>query len=274
MSKSRSKIIKNRILVTTISNACYQKVFDQCYDTVLIDEAGQAKEVECLVPVTNGCQRIIIIGDDKQLSPLIFSKSLEGLNFNKSILQKFLETNMSYVVLTDQFRMHPAICEFPNEFFYNGQLKNGVTALDRTDKRTEEIFGNTTSPMIFQDCRSGESIHESGVSYRNLGQIKHVQKYVEQLIQADVDQSEIGIISPYEGQKLSMVNALEKIYPEVEISNIDSFQGREKNYIIISTVRSNKFCEIGFLDDGKRMNVALTRAKFGLIIIGNFSKWH
>ena len=132
-------------------------------------------------------------------------------------------------------------------------------------------------PYIRYMCPLGqEEISSSGTSYLNRTEAANVEKVVTRLLKSKVPPDSIGIITPYEGQRAYVVQYMQfngsmqqKLYQELEVASVDAFQGREKDFIILSCVRANEHQGIGFLNDPRRLNVALTRAKFGVIIIGN-----
>uniref|UniRef100_A0A8R1ICD1 DNA helicase n=1 Tax=Caenorhabditis japonica TaxID=281687 RepID=A0A8R1ICD1_CAEJA len=131
-------------------------------------------------------------------------------------------------------------------------------------------------PAFFWHCCGSEELSSSGTSFLNRTEAANVEKLVSKLIKAGVEPSQIGVITPYEGQRSFIVNYMNtqgtlnsKLYEHVEIASVDAFQGREKDYIIVTCVRSNNVLGIGFLSDPRRLNVAITRAKYGLVVVGN-----
>ncbi len=133
-----------------------------------------------------------------------------------------------------------------------------------------------SKPMFFYNCLGQEEISSSGTSYLNRTEAAMCEKVVTWFLQAGVVSWQIGVITPYEGQRAYLVNYMQRngplrtqLYKDIEVASVDSFQGREKDYIILSCVRSNEHQGIGFLNDARRLNVALTRARLGLVILGN-----
>ena len=175
-----------------------------------------------------------------------------------------------------QYRMHPALSLFPSNMFYEGALQNGVSADERSNASTSFPWPSEYTPMIFWAQFGAEEISSSGTSYLNRAEASAVEKTVTHFLKHGVEPSQIGVITPYEGQRAHVVSVMTRVgplnqslYNGVEIASVDSFQGREKDYIILSCVRSNEHQGIGFLSDPRRLNVALTRARYGLIIVGN-----
>lgn len=267
---------------------------------VIMDEATQSSEPTTLIPLSvPGVEKFVFVGDQKQLSSFSQVPNLSLSLFERILLNGTYQTPH---MLDTQYRMHPAISEFPRNKFYDGLLKDGITAQDR---QRANIPAN---PVVFWDtCGKAPEMHvrsrfreDSGLTYANRGEIGYVEKVLTSLIfEKSVKKSDIGVITPYRGQRDLISSTLVKnelINPEKEevhveidrddffneskpitihtvsdimIASIDAFQGREKDFLVMSCVRSNLDNKIGFLNDARRMNVALTRAKYGLILIGD-----
>ncbi|RHY53987.1 hypothetical protein DYB30_005986, partial [Aphanomyces astaci] len=156
------------------------------------------------------------------------------------------------------------------------ELQNGVSTSDRILKHVAFPWPNPQKPTFFYICLGTEEISSSGTSYLNRTEASNCEKVVTHFLKAGVLPSQIGVITPYEGQRAYIVNFMQRngpmrsqLYKDVEVASVDSFQGREKDLIILSCVRSNEHQGIGFLSDQRRLNVALTRAKYGVILLGN-----
>lgn len=155
-------------------------------------------------------------------------------------------------------------------------MQNGVTTQERIRSSLDFPWPQPETPMMFHGSFGREEISSSGTSYLNVTEAAFVEKVVTRFLKAGIQPHQIGIITPYEGQRSYVVQhmqfngALKKeLYKEIEVASVDAFQGREKDYIIVTCVRSNENLGIGFLTNAKRLNVALTRAKYGLVIVGN-----
>lgn len=232
---------------------------------VLIDEAAQSTEPLSLIPCVYGAKKLILVGDHKQLGPNVLNKEVARAGFKVSLFERLLNVGVDPYLLSIQYRMHPDLCLFPGEYIYNGLLKSG------TDSTNIISYYNT----FFYNVAGLEEISPSGTSYLNKGEAYLVESLIRFLCKNGVSEGAIGVITPYEGQRAFLLNKLfSNNSGKLEISNVDGFQGREKEFIIVSLVRSNSFQEIGFLNDKRRMNVALTRAKHGLYIIGDISTLH
>jgi len=172
--------------------------------------------------------------------------------------------------------MHPCLSEFPSNTFYEGTLQNGVTINERLYRGIDFPWPVPNKPMFFYNTIGQEEISASGTSYLNRTEATNCEKIVTHFLKAGVNPSQIGVITPYEGQRAYIVAFMQRsgsvrpqLYKEIEVASVDSFQGREKDFIILSCVRSNEHQGIGFLNDPRRLNVALTRSRFGIVVIGN-----
>ncbi|KAI1650193.1 P-loop containing nucleoside triphosphate hydrolase protein [Daldinia loculata] len=246
------------------------------FRNVLIDESTQSAEPECMIPLVLGCKQVVLVGDHKQLGPVIMNKKAAKAGLNQSLFERLVRLGFTPIRLNIQYRMHPCLSEFPSNMFYEGSLQNGVSAPNRIRKDVDFPWPVAEMPMMFWSNLGNEEISASGTSYLNRTEASNVEKIVTRFFKAGVRPSDIGVITPYEGQRSYIVTTMQNTgtfkkesYKEVEVASVDAFQGREKDFIVLSCVRSNDNQGIGFLSDPRRMNVALTRAKYGLVIIGN-----
>ncbi|HNA96734.1 MAG TPA: AAA domain-containing protein, partial [Chitinophagaceae bacterium] len=223
------------------------------FDTLIVDEAGQ-----CIEPLAwcifSKAEKIVLAGDHWQLPPTVLSNEAAMLGFNNSILERAITNCNSVILLNVQYRMREAIAGFSSQYFYNSLLQ---TAKHLQNKGTHITFIDTAGSGY------NEKHGPDGVSLQNEGELQIVNKILEQ---EQWNLSASAFISPYAGQ---VVAATEVLPAPLRKSTIDSFQGQEKENIIVSLVRSNDEGEIGFLKDYRRMNVAITRAKEQLIVIGD-----
>ncbi|KAH6792479.1 RNA helicase [Perilla frutescens var. hirtella] len=243
---------------------------------VLIDESTQATEPECLIPLVLGAKQVILVGDHCQLGPVIMCKKAARAGLAQSLFERLVLLGVKPIRLQVQYRMHPALSEFPSNSFYEGTLQNGVTINERLSPGIDFPWPVPNRPMFFYVQMGQEEISASGTSYLNRTEAANVEKIVTTFLKSGVVPSQIGVITPYEGQRAYIVNYMsrngalrQQLYKEIEVASVDSFQGREKDYIILSCVRSNEHQGIGFLNDPRRLNVALTRARYGIVILGN-----
>lgn len=246
------------------------------FHSILIDESMQATEPECMVPVVLGARQLVLVGDHCQLGPCVMCKKAARAGLARSLFERLVLLGIRPIRLEVQYRMHPALSEFPSNLFYEGSLQNGVFADTRTLKGIDFPWPVHDKPMFFYCCQGQEEIAGSGTSYLNRTEASYVEKVITKFLKSGIKPDQLGIITPYEGQRAFLVQYMQhsgsfhsKIYQEIEVASVDAFQGREKDIIIFSCVRSNEHQGIGFLNDPRRLNVALTRAKFGIIIVGN-----
>ncbi|KAL7017145.1 hypothetical protein ACKWTF_010272 [Chironomus riparius] len=245
------------------------------FNSILIDESMQSTEPEAMVPVVLGARQLILVGDHCQLGPVVMCKKAAKAGLSQSLFERLVVLGIRPFRLEVQYRMHPELSQFPSNFFYEGSLQNGVCAEERK-LRVDFPWPSPECPMFFLVTQGAEEIAGSGTSYLNRTEAANVEKITTRFLKAGLKPEQIGIITPYEGQRAYLVQYMQyqgslhsKLYQEIEIASVDAFQGREKDIIIMSCVRSNEHQGIGFLNDPRRLNVALTRAKYGIIIVGN-----
>lgn len=246
------------------------------FQSVLIDESMQATEPECMVPSVLGAKQLILVGDHCQLGPVVMCKEAAKAGLAQSLFERLVLLGIRPLRLEVQYRMHPALSRFPSDFFYEGSLQNGINSFEREMQNIDFPWPQPAKPMFFYCCQGQEEIAGSGTSYLNRSEAAYVERVTTCFLKAGVKPEQIGIITPYEGQRAYLVQYMQyngslhaKLYQEIEIASVDAFQGREKDIIVMSCVRSNERHGIGFLNDPRRLNVALTRAKYGIIIVGN-----
>ncbi|TFK30257.1 hypothetical protein FA15DRAFT_205131 [Coprinopsis marcescibilis] len=204
------------------------------------------------------------------------NKKAARAGLTQSLFERLVLLGNRPIRLQVQYRMHPCLSEFPSNMFYEGSLQNGVTAPERLRKNVDFPWPAPDTPMFFYQNLGQEEISSSGTSFLNRTEASNVEKIVTKFFKSGVVPSQIGVVTPYEGQRSYIVNYMQfngslkkDLYKEIEVASVDAFQGREKDYIILSCVRSNEHQGIGFLNDPRRLNVALTRAKYGVVILGN-----
>jgi len=209
--------------------------------------------------------RAVLIGDHKQLPPVCLSERAQAKGLGLSLFDRLLSSpGLAPSMLEVQYRMHPLIRQWPSKEFYGSRLRDGIGACERQPVRG--FHWPAAGGVAFIESGPKSEEMADGASRLNRRESTLVGKLVEQLLQAQLPADKLGVISPYRGQ----VRLLQQhINGGVEVRTVDGFQGREKDVIIISCVRSNPKGEVGFLDDPRRLNVMLTRAKRGLIVVGN-----
>ncbi|CAD5209734.1 unnamed protein product [Bursaphelenchus xylophilus] len=276
LTKEKELLSKAEVICCTCISAADARMKDREFRCVLVDESTQATEPEVMVPVLKGARQLVLVGDHCQLGPVVICKKAGVAGLSKSLVERLVMLGNRPVRLQVQYRMHPALSVFPSNVFYEGSLQNGVTEAERILRNVSWSFPTPEKPMMFWNCCGQEEISPSGTSYLNRAEAVFVEKLTTRFLQAGFKPEQIGIITPYEGQRAYIVQFMQsqgtlhsKLYLDIEVANVDAFQGREKDLIIVTCVRSNSTGGIGFLNDPRRLNVALTRAKYGLVIVGN-----
>ncbi|MBL7884855.1 MAG: AAA family ATPase [Bacteroidia bacterium] len=273
---------KAQVIACTPVVSASRMMRDKQFSTVFIDEAAQALEPMCWIPISRS-NRVIFAGDHFQLPPTVKSKTAEEKGLKETLMERSMNISNSAIMLQTQYRMHEKIMRFSNEQFYNGKLQADISVKDAAlsyDENEPFLF----SPVEFIDtagCGYNEFLNMESLSISNPEEatllMNHLKQLIEQYEQNNKHQRgiNIGIISPYKEQvqhiteKIAEDEFLKMHSSHISIKTIDGFQGQERDVIYISLVRSNDSQEIGFLSDTRRMNVALTRAKKKLVVIGD-----
>ena len=241
----------------------------QNVDVCIVDEATQMVQAATALVMRARMRCLVLAGDDKQLPATVLSKHCQLLGYGESLFSRLMKNGYESSLLTVQYRMHPVISAWPNEQFYNGHINNGENVRSPTYTK---IWHSAIPPLSVYDIPDAvESKLESGSIY-NAGQATVIRKLVvrigKYLSELGVSAS-VGVVSPYREQ-VNILSHLERKEPHsitVKTGTVDGFQGQEFDIIILSTVRSNDKGVIGFLEDLRRLNVAITRARFALIVV-------
>jgi hypothetical protein len=258
-----------QVLCCTCIGSGHDLLDGRSFSRVLIDEATQATEPASLVPLVKGSRQIVLVGDHRQLPPTVISRRAEKGGLGRSLFERLVEMGIAPLMLTTQYRMHPSISDFPNNRFYDGKLEDGV---DRSDREAPAgmLWPDWDAPLAFLPVEGEELLSPDGASKENSVEASWVVKILMGLIEeGGLEFSSIGIITPYAGQVRAIRDMIPESMQDVEVRTVDGYQGREKDVIIFSCVRSNPDGNVGFLSDRRRLNVALTRSRRGLIVVGN-----
>ena len=263
----RDIIETSAVILSTNSSAALESIARTKFDVAIIDEASQATIPSVLIPIAKA-HRFILAGDHKQLPPTIISDKAQGLE--KTLFEELIRIYpFKSQLLNIQYRMNSLLMKFPNSEFYNNNLKSD-SSVDDIDINDIINSDDKEDAMLFIDTSNIDDIGEKHLkdskSIINQLEADIAVKFANDYLKLGLEETDIGIISPYADQ----VKIIQDRTP-VEVKTVDGFQGREKEIIIISTVRSNEDGNIGFLRDLRRLNVAITRAKRKLIIIGNIN---
>lgn len=248
------------------------------FDTIIIDEVSQSLEPQCWIPLLHNdkFKRLVIAGDNMQLPPTIISGNaslLETTLFDR--LVKEVEGNKYKKLLNVQYRMNDSIMKFPSMQLYEDKLISdaSVKNIKLTDLPDVESNDETSIQCVWYDTQGGDFPEQKlesikGDSKYNEMELQIVKSHIRRLVDSGVLPQDIGVIAPYAAQ----VQLLKKqLGPEslIEVSTVDGFQGREKEVIILTLVRSNDERDVGFLSEERRLNVAITRPKRQLCVIGD-----
>ncbi|CAI2302488.1 unnamed protein product [Caenorhabditis sp. 36 PRJEB53466] len=269
-----------RAIFTTLGTSSIQKLpeYDWNADVMLVDEAAQCTEPATWVPVltTPQCKKLVLVGDQKQLPAVVLSTKAQKDELNVSLMEKltdeFSGSNIN-ILLKEQYRMNEKIMRWSNEVFYENQLTAhpsvaSITLNDVCPNVPKDHVLNNPIFMIDMD-RNRERTHESfeGHSFTNLDETAVVRDYVERLVvDVGLDAKEIAVIAPYYAQIEKIREAIR--FP-IGVNTVDAFQGHERQVVIFCLVRDNKEGFIGFLNETRRLNVAITRAKRQFVLIGS-----
>ncbi|KAI6021731.1 hypothetical protein PISMIDRAFT_613287 [Pisolithus microcarpus 441] len=278
--QAQQRVNAARIVFTTCAGAGLGTLRKVNFDTVLIDEASQITEPCALIPLVKGSERVVLVGDHVQLRPTVKPMG-KALEYDVSLMER-LYTADSHpgtvkTMLNVQYRFPKELAQFPSNEFYNGELQSHIEdseevlgVLLTTAFPWPRIFGSSgVIPTVFVQCDTEETMGSS--SKGNEGQTELAVRIVS-MLQSPAREGEdkpklsIAALSPYTRQVTMLKEGLPS---SVTCATIDSFQGRESDIVVFCTVRCNASREIGFVEDHRRLNVMWTRARLGLIIIGD-----
>ncbi|XP_058098074.1 helicase sen1-like isoform X1 [Magnolia sinica] len=265
------------VFCTASSSSKLHSLEIEPFEMVVIDEAAQLKECESLIPLQlPGIRHAILIGDECQLPALVKSKVSEKAGFGRSLFKRLSSLGHGKHLLNIQYRMHPSISTFPNANFYENKIFDAPSVKHKSHERRyllQCMYGSYS----FINIDKGREMVDEGHSRKNMVEMAAVLQILSKLFKASVALGQrvtVGVVSPYTAQIVAIQERLGKTYEPYEnfvvnVKSIDGFQGGEEDVIIMSTVRSNNNGSVGFLSNTQRTNVALTRARHCLWILGN-----
>ena len=278
-----------RVIASTLVGSANRLLDGQKYNTLFIDEAAQALEAACWIPMRR-VGRIVLAGDHCQLPPTVKSIAALKAGLGKTLMERIAETHPEAVTLLKiQYRMNDDIMRFSSNYFYNGQVESapdvrfrGILDLDTpmewidTSEFSENSDNQDDSELSFKEEFVGESYGRINKA-EGLLTLHVLQRYFERIGKQRLldERIDVGLISPYRAQVQYLRRLLMKreyfkpFRRQISVNTVDGFQGQERDVIVISLVRSNDEGQIGFLRDLRRMNVAITRARMKVIILGN-----
>ncbi|AKF04870.1 AAA domain-containing protein [Sandaracinus amylolyticus] len=273
----RTILSRARVIAATAAGADAWLLEHEAFDRVVLDEATQAPDPIALVALLRA-PKATLAGDPHQLPPTVIAREALDLGLGSTFFERIAATQSDARVVTTlrvQHRMHEALMAFPNDATYGAVL---ITAEDVRTARLEELPGiepdpSREGPFVLVDTagRGWEEVREADdPSTRNPGNAERIADEVRRLIARGVAPSDVGVITPYHAQVRLLRDALEpELAAGLEIATVDSFQGREKLAIVVDLVRSNDEAQLGFLEDVRRTNVAVTRARRFLLVLGD-----
>jgi predicted DNA helicase len=281
-----------RVIASTLVGSANRLLEGQKFGTLFIDEAAQALEAACWIPM-RCVSRVVLAGDHCQLPPTVKSIAAMKAGLAKTLMERIVETHPEAVTLLRiQYRMNDDIMRFSSDYFYNGQVESapevrfrGILDLDTPmewidtseyKELSEDPENAETTELSFKEEFVGESYGRINKA-EGLLTMHILQQYFERIGKQRLldERIDVGIISPYRAQVQYLRRLLTKreyfkpFRRQISINTVDGFQGQERDVIVISLVRSNDEGQIGFLRDLRRMNVAITRARMKVIILGN-----
>ena len=273
------------VVATTLTGAADTLVTRRDFDLVVIDEAAQAIEAGSWIALLRG-KRAVLAGDHCQLPPTVVSVDAERGGLGETLFERVTYTlhgSERTRMLTVQYRMHETIMNWASQAMYGGRLEAASLVKDHRLRDLPGVVSTreTEAVMVLIDtagCGLEESVGDADGSKSNEGEARIVVRHVEALIEAGVAPADIGVITPYNAQVQLLRDALaayrrtgddELEAQRLEIGTVDGFQGREKEAIVLSLVRSNDDGNVGFLAESRRLNVAVTRARRHVAIVGD-----
>lgn len=274
-----------RVVACTLAGSAHQLLAGHHFHTLFIDEAAQALEAACWIALQK-TDRVVLAGDHCQLPPTVKCPEAMRGGLGHTLMEQIAETRPECVrLLTVQYRMNETLMRFPSEWFYGGRLVAAPEVRHRSllDDMDEPLVWVDTSENL-DNATDGDSFRETFIG-RSFGRVNKAEArltldtliaYVEHIGRTRLmnERVDIGIISPYRAQVqylrsiIRRYDALRPLLPAITINTVDAFQGQERDIVLVSLVRANDAGQIGFLNDLRRMNVAMTRARTKLIIIG------
>ena len=256
-----TQLLNKSLIIFATLNIVGRNLFKkiQSINSLIIDEAGQSVEAETLIPFAMKPKKFLLIGDTKQLPATVLSKRAIELNFSRSLMLRLLEEcEQPYEMLTEQYRMIPEISRWPSSQYYEGRLVDSESV-----KNVSKYILPFLGSYVFINIKGQETFEQC--SYQNYQEavfLETIFKFLNSSFTLDSN-AQIGVITFYRAQVALLKSK------GIKAQTVDGFQGDEKDFIIISFVRANQKGSIGFVKDFRRLNVALTRAKYSLIMLGN-----
>ncbi|XP_048590276.1 uncharacterized protein LOC116608366 isoform X2 [Nematostella vectensis] len=266
---NKKRLVEAQVVGVTCAACVFPCMEKMKFPILLLDECSQMTEPSSLLPLARfECQKLLLVGDPKQLSPTIQGSEPEhDKGLEQTLFDRLIKLGYHPTMLRVQYRCHPVISAIANKLFYDSQLKDGVTSEERSP------IVDFAPTLCFYNVSRGQEKHGQDGSYYNEEEAKFVVFMIDHLLEAGVEPAQIGVITLYKSQLRTITahlaaskSASHSEMKGVQISTVDAFQGGEKDVVLLSCVRTKR---VGFIDCDRRTNVALTRAKRHLLIIGS-----
>ncbi|XP_053108908.1 protein ZGRF1 isoform X2 [Hemicordylus capensis] len=269
LGTNKARLQQVRVVGATCAACPFPCMKNLKFPIVVLDECSQMTEPASLLPIARfDCEKLILVGDPKQLPPTIQgSESAHGNGLEQTLFDRLCLMGHQPILLRTQYRCHPAICAITNDLFYEGDLLNGISEMDRSP------LVDWLPTLCFYNVNGLEQVERDN-SFHNMAESYFIVKLIQSLIASGLEGSMTGVITLYKSQMSKICNLLAAIHSDasqikaVQVSTVDAFQGAEKEIIVLSCVRTR---QVGFIDSEKRVNVALTRGKRHLLIVGNLN---
>lgn len=270
-----------RVVASTLVGSANRVLEGMKFGTLFIDEAAQALEAACWIPMRR-VTRVVFAGDHCQLPPMVKSIAALKAGLGKSLMERIVEHKPDVVTLLKiQYRMNEKIMKFSSDWFYHGEVESAPQTRNRGILDLDEPIEWRDSKVDDEEGDSGESFVGESFGRINKAEaqltLNTLEDYFKKIGKQRIldEHIDVGVISPYRAQVQylrRLIRKRESFKPyrhSISVNTVDGFQGQERDIILISLVRSNDQGQIGFLNDLRRMNVAITRARMKLIILGD-----
>ncbi|MFP2930467.1 AAA domain-containing protein, partial [Pyxidicoccus sp. 3LG] len=273
----RAVLARADVVCVTLASLDSGVLSNEKFDLALLDEATQATEPLALLGFLRA-PKVVLAGDPQQLPPTVLSQEAAKAGLGVSLFERLLKDHGEGVkrMLREQYRMNARIMDFPSREMYAGELRAHPSVADRTLREVLTPGAQASEldapPVLFLDTAGKgfeEEVEPTTKSLFNAGEADLVEARVRALLAAGLSPRELAVITPYSAQAHRLRERVEALHPEVEVDTVDAFQGREKDAILVSLTRSNGEGQLGFLNDLRRINVAITRARRHLFVVGD-----
>ncbi|GMH35066.1 hypothetical protein BSKO_02934 [Bryopsis sp. KO-2023] len=277
MKKAYQEVLKTcEVVACTCNGAGGRDLNNMHFRMVIVDEATQSTEPATLVPLVQGVECLVMAGDPRQLPPTVISQTAVDAGLEVTLFDRLVMRGLKPRLLDTQYRMHPEISAFASQWFYGGKLKTGIDGAHRPVPKGI-MWPNPEQPVLLVVCQGKEKLvneMQSAPSYKNEMEAAMALRVLSHVL-APGDVTDVAILTPYRGQMTHLEKALKRCrhhFPKsakIAISSVDAYQGREADVVIVSAVRCNPRRKLGFVSDARRLNVAITRPRRGLVVLGD-----